>query len=354
MSSSLKDQLPWTSSPLLINAPMANFAGGKLASAVTLAGGLGMIGGVANMEDVRKEIDIAVAALGQTPVAGSAAAGTLPIGVGFLLFAMKQEEVVRVVSDYKPAVVWLFASASLDGYAEWVAEIRKASPESKVWIQLGSVAAALHVARTAQPDALCLQGADAGGHGFEKGASVISLVPEATDALAAAGFAHIPLVASGGIVNGRSIAAALALGAQGVVMGTRFLASEEVKVHPKYQAAILEAHDGGQVTTRSKLFDQLRGPSIWPELYDGRSLVVQSHKDFTHGMNLEDIRRLHNEEVAGEDKGFNIGLQGRAAIWAGTGVGLVKQVQSARDIVEEVRRETRDVLLRVANMYDEK
>ncbi|EOA84582.1 uncharacterized protein SETTUDRAFT_163488 [Exserohilum turcica Et28A] len=326
---------------------MAGFAGGKLASGVTLAGGLGMIGGVANMEDVAGELEIAVAGLEGTALA---AAGMLPVGVGFLLFITRLDEVVPLVKRYRPAVVWLFAAAALEDYAGWTRALREASPGSSIWIQLGGVAAALQVATTARPDVLCLQGADAGGHGFEKGASIVSLLPEASDALAAAGFTDIPLVASGGIADGRGVAAALALGAQGVVMGTRFLASREVKVHPVYQAAVLEATDGGQVTTRSRLFDQLRGPSIWPELYDGRGLVAQSHADFSNGVSLEEIQRLHNEEAAGEGQGFKTGLQGRAAIWAGTGVGLVKEVESAKDIVEKIRAEARDILLRVSKL----
>jgi nitronate monooxygenase len=346
--STLKEQLPWTSSPLIVNAPMAGFAGGKLASAVTLAGGLGMIGSLRSMEDVRKELDIAAEAFKDRPELS--ASHTLPVGVGFLPFVLKLEDVLPVLKDFKPAVVWLFVPKDLDDYAEWVPAIRKASPESKIWIQLGSVAAALHVAKIARPDVLCLQGADAGGHGFEKGASIVSLLPEATDALTAEGFSHIPLIASGGIVDGRGIAAALALGARGVVMGTRFLASQEVNVHPVYQAALLEARDGGQVTTRSKLFDQLRGPNIWPELYDGRGLVAQSHKDFANGMSLEEIQRLHNEAAAGEGKGYKTGLQGRAAIWAGTGVGLVKEVSNASEIVQRVREEARDVLLKAARL----
>lgn len=344
----LREQLPWTTTPLIVNAPMAGFAGGKLASAVTLAGGLGMIGSAFSMQELRAEIDIVVETLKDSRV--TSAPGTLPIGVGFLPFVTRMDEVLAVIEKYKPAVVWLFVPKELDEYEEWVAAVRQVSPGSKVWIQLGSVAAALHVAKTAKPDVLCLQGADAGGHGFEKGASIVSLLPETLDTFAAEGLSHIPFVASGGIADGRGVAAALTLGAQGVVMGTRFLASKEVKVHPVYQAAVLEARDGGQVTTRSKLFDQLRGPNIWPELYDGRGLVAQSHKDFASGMSLEDIQRLHNEAVGAEDKGYKTGLQGRAAIWAGTGVGLVKEVKNASDIVEKVRKEARGVLLRVSKI----
>lgn len=149
---------------------------------------------------------------------------------------------------------------------------------------------------------------------------------------------------SGGIVDGQDVAAALALGAKGVVMGTRFLATEEVIVHPRYQAAVLRARDGSQVTTRSKLFDQLSGPNIWPEAYDGRSLAVQSHKDSVDGMSLEDVRKAHKEAVSGEDKGYDTDSRGRAATWAGTGVGLVNNVESAAKIVENVRLRAKVVL----------
>jgi nitronate monooxygenase len=344
----LKESLPWTSSPLIINAPMAGSAGGALASAVTLAGGLGLIGGLFNVDDVRKELRTASDAIAASSAPSSTA--TLPVGVGFLPFVLKLDDVLPVVEEFKPAVVWLFAAKELDHYAEWAAALRKASPASQIWVQVGSVVAALQVAKTTNPDALCLQGADAGGHGFEKGAGIISLVPETIDTLAREGFSQVSVIASGGIVDGRGVAAALSLGAEGVVMGTRFLASNEVNVHPQYQAAVLEARDGGQVTTRSKLFDQLRGPNPWPELYDGRSLMIQSHKDFMNGVSLEEIQRSHNEAVTADDKGFSTGLQGRAAIWAGTGVGLVTEVEGAAKIVESVRTEARNILAKVAKL----
>lgn len=346
--STLKEYLPWIAPPLIINAPMAGFAGGALASAVTLAGGLGLIGSDINISNARKELRIASEALANHPSLTSS--GTLPIGIGFLPFIHKLEDVLPVVEEFKPAVIWLFAAKELDDFAAWASALRKSSPGSKIWIQVGSVAAAVHVARTAQPDALCLQGADAGGHGYEKGAGIISLVPEANDTFAREGLAHIPLIASGGIVDGRGVAAALALGAQAVVMGTRFLASKEVIVHPVYQAAVLEARDGGQVTTRSKLFDQLRGPNPWPLMYDGRSLVVQSHKDFVSGVSLEDIQKAYSEAVGKEDKGFGTELKGRAAIWAGTGVGLVNEVKGAGEIVEAARVEAKEIFSKAAKL----
>ncbi|KAJ4374825.1 hypothetical protein N0V83_001903 [Neocucurbitaria cava] len=347
--STLKEQLPWTSSPIIVNAPMAGFAGGKLASAVTLAGGLGFVGGLSDMKALRKELQIVSEAFTSSPTL-STSRTTVPVGLGVLPFIQNLEDVVPVIGDFKPAAVWLFATKSLDDYAVWASAVRKVSPETNIWIQVGSVSAALYIARTARPDVLVLQGADAGGHGFEKGAGIISLLPEASDTLATDGYSHILLVAAGGIVEGRGAAAALALGAQGVVMGTGFLAAQEINIHPNYQASILEAQDGGQVTTRSKVFDELNGPNLWPKEYDGRSLIVQSHKDHVEGLGLEEIQRLHKEAVGEDDKGYKTGLQGRAAIWAGTGVGLVKKVESAKDIVEDLRRDVKEILGRVARI----
>lgn len=344
----LKDFLPWTSSPLIVNAPMAGFAGGALAAAVTLAGGLGLIGSTPDMDHLRKEFRIASEAVASNGL--DSISGTLPIGVGLLPFRTDLDEAMEVVVEFRPRVVWLLAAKELDQYVEWAAAARKVSPETKIWVQVGSVAAALHIARTTKPDVLCLQGADAGGHGFEKGAGIISLIPEVSDTLAREGYSYISLVASGGIADGRGAAAALALGAHGVVLGTRFLAAKEVIIHPKYQAAVLQARDGGQMTMRSKLFDQLSGPSIWPVEYDGRSLAVQSHKDYVSGRSLEGIQKAHKEAVDVDDKGYDTDMRGRAAIWAGTGVGLVNSVEDAAKIVETVRNVARDVLSKVAKL----
>lgn len=176
--------------------------------------------------------------------------------------------------------------------------------------------------------------------GWDKGAGVISLIPETLDALEKAGIGNIALVAAGGISDGRAAAAALTLGAQGVVMGTRFLAAHETRVHPEYQAAVIAAQDGGQSTVRAKVFDELKGPNQWPKVYDGRSIHTASYDDLKQGVHIDDIRKRHAEAAKTKDAGFSSQpTQARAAEWAGTGVGLVRKVQSAAEIVEEVRGE---------------
>lgn len=318
---------------------MANSATAPLAIAVTRAGGLGQIGSSNDLSALDSHITTAANGLDRT------SEGLLPIGVGFLPFLVDIDEAVAVIAKHRPAVVWLFAAKRVDDYAVWAQRAREASPGSMVWVQVGSVKDAMKVAREAKPDVLVTQGADAGGHGLAKSAGLVSLLPEVRDALEGEGLADgVMVVGSGGIADGRGAAAALALGAEGVVMGTRFLSASETALHPNWRAEVLRAKDGGQGTVKSMLFDELRGLSIWPEGYDGRGLVNASSGDFDKGVGIDEVRRLFAEASQEEDGGFGAGGKGRAAMWAGTGVGLVTKEQSAAEIVEEVRDGARKVL----------
>ncbi|KAJ9605640.1 hypothetical protein H2200_009489 [Cladophialophora chaetospira] len=336
MAETLRSHLHWTSSPLIVNAAMGGFAGGRLAAAVTRAGGLGVIGAVM-ANDLEKELGIAAEALKPTQKGD-----IIPIGVGLLPFIVQLDSVLPILQRYRPAVVWLFAAKELTDYSIWAAKIRRVSPESRIWIQTGTVSAALKIAQSAKPDALILQGADAGGHGFERGASIVSLLPEATDVFKANGLDNTPLLASGGIADARGAAAAFALGASGVVLGTRFLAANETNAPPGYRELVLAARDGAQATVRSKLFDNVKGPNIWPEAYDGRSLVTESYNDHVRGVDIDQVREVHNKAVTGEDSGY--GKTNRANVWAGSGVGLVNKLEDAADIVEEVRSGVTQIL----------
>lgn len=219
--------------------------------------------------------------------------------------------------------------------------------KTKIWVQIGTVGDALKVAKLCRPDVLVVQGADAGGHGLEQGASIVSLLPEAHDALHASGMHGISLVAAGGIVEGRGVAAALALGAEGVAMGTRFLASEEAQVAKGYQDDILRVSDGGVNTVRSKVYDRLRGTTGWPDHYDGRGIINESFMDAKNGEVTDSNRRDYEEALQKGDQGW--GKNGRLTAYAGTGVGLVTKVLPARDIIEEIRRDVKEVRARIAS-----
>lgn len=135
-------------------------------------------------------------------------------------------------------------------------------------MQVGSVKDAVEVARGCKPDVLVVQGTDAGGHSLAQGAGIVSLlleVADAVEALAKGGTVEeMPLpMAAGGIVEGRGVAAALVLGAAGVAMGTRFLASAEADITVGYRDEVVRASDGGQNTVMTKIYDSLRGTTGW-------------------------------------------------------------------------------------------
>jgi len=187
-----------------------------------------------------------------------------------------------------------------------------------------------------------LQGTDAGGHSRVKGASILSLVPEVSDALAST-YSRVPIIAAGGIADGRGVAAALTLGAAGAAIGTRFLATPEARISPGYQRAILAGNDGGQTTVRTQLYNHLKGITDWPEQYDARGLSNASWRDYVAGMPFEQNKELHERAMTKGDAAWGE-EEGRTATYAGTAVGLVKETKPASRIVKEIREASKAVL----------
>jgi nitronate monooxygenase len=287
--------------PILL-APMGSAAGGKLAAAVTNAGGLGMVGsGYANVEAIRKE-------LGE--------AGNTKVGVGFILWALeKNPAALDVALDARPAAVML----SFGDPTPFAGRIKEAG--CKIICQVQTLAQAKEAAQ-AGADVIIAQGRDAGGHsGTTRG--TIGLVPAVVDAVA-----PIPVVAAGGIADGRGLAAALTLGAAGILMGTRFTASRESLWDAKMKAAALAA--GGDQTAQTRVFDIVRG-APWPSIYPGRAL----RNDFSaawHGREEQLEAQQAEEEqaylaTAADDFGTRV-------VWAGEGVDLVNDIPSAAEIID--------------------
>ena len=220
-----------------------------------------------------------------------------------------------------------------------------------MWVQIGSVADAVEAVRAVQPDVLVVQGTDAGGHGLAQGASLISLLPEIVDTIHSLatqeGLPTPTIVAAGGISESRSAAAALTLGASGVVMGTRFLASPEANISKGYRDSVLRTTDGGQATVRTKVYDNLRGTTGWAETYNGRGIINKSYTDALAGMDEDENKKLYGEAMGKGDAGWDI--DGRMTAYAGSAVGLVKEVKGAGDVVREVREGARAVLERFGN-----
>ncbi|RAL10141.1 nitronate monooxygenase [Aspergillus homomorphus CBS 101889] len=336
-STTLLHDLPWLQSPIIANAPMSGFATSELAVAVTQAGGLGQIGFLSDSRALATQLGHASQHL--QSITAQSPDNILPIGVGVICAGMSPLAIAPVLTQYKPAVVWLSFGEATD-FAQWTAMIRSASPRTKIWIQIGSVKAAVGAAQACRPDALVIQGVDAGGHGHARGASLITLLPEVADALQAAGMGGIPLVAAGGIMDGRSTAAAVMLGAAVVTMGTRFLAAEETNVPAQYREALFRASDGGEATARSRVFDEMSGPSPWPALYDGRCLTNVCYENEQKGMSMEEVRAelLRDGDRLRETEN---GYRDTSSVWAGTGVGLMSKLEQAKDIVETVREDAK-------------
>lgn len=346
--SALQSAYPWTKVPLIASAPMLNIAMPSLAVSVSSAGGLGFLAAGFDVSNLEQNLEEAARLVRQSDSAIQqvyAETGVLPIGVGFLNWGADLTASIAAIEKYKPCAVWFFGPESLpDHLIPWVERVRRvASGKTRIWIQVGSVTEATSVLESLQPDVLVVQGSDAGGHGLARSASVITLVPEVCDALKTRQMEHVPVLAAGGIVDGRGMAASLALGASGVVMGTRFLASTQAKIAHGYQTEILRASDGGISTVRSTVYDRVRGIGGWPDRYDGRGVVNQSYFDATErGMSDEENKRLYEEELKKGDFGW--GPQGRLTTYAGTGVGLVKDTLPASEIIEGVLIETQSVL----------
>jgi nitronate monooxygenase len=188
-----------------------------------------------------------------------------------------------------------------------------------------------------------VQGTDAGGHGLSRGAGLIALLPEVCDAVAAHAENDGPvIIGAGGVADARGAAAAVVLGAYGVVLGTRLLASHEANIAKGYQDEVIRATDGGQTTVRSKVYDRLRGTTGWAESHNARGIINRSYTDTLAGMGDEEVKRLYEEEWKKGDGGW--GEQGRMTTYAGSAVGLVREVKGTGEIVREIRKGTRELL----------
>ena len=289
--------------PILL-APMGSAAGGRLAAAVTNAGGLGMIGsGQANAATIRQE-------LGE--------AGNARVGIGFITWALERNPAaLDVALDTSPAAVML----SFGDPTPFTGRVKAAG--CKIICQVQTLAQAIGAA-AAGADIIIAQGRDAGGHsGTTRG--TIGLVPAVVDAVA-----PIPVVAAGGIADGRGLAAALALGAAGISMGTRFTASRESLWDQAMKEAALDAR--GDQTEQTRVFDIVRG-SPWPAIYPGRALRNAFSKNWNG----------REDELAADQPAQEKAYLATAAddfatrvVWAGESVDLVNDIPAASTIIERI------------------
>ncbi|WP_077089265.1 NAD(P)H-dependent flavin oxidoreductase [Mycobacterium rhizamassiliense] len=302
--------------PVLL-APMAMVSGGRLAAAVTAAGGLGLIGGGYGDADwLRREFD---------------QAGTAKVGCGFITWSLANNpELLDQTLERTPAAIML-SFGDIRPFAE---RIRAAG------VPLIAQAQNLDHARQALDagaDIVVAQGGEAGGHGMTV-RSTFTLVPDVVD-LAAARSPETLVLAAGGVADGRGLAAALALGADGVVVGTRLWASAEALVSPRAQQRAVQAC--GDDTVRTRVYDVVRQID-WPADYTVRALrspFLDTWHDNDDGLSaaLPEALATFQKAVAAED--FDA-----APVIVGEAAGLVRDVRPAADIVRDMARDAARIL----------
>lgn len=289
----------------IVNAPMANIAGGALASAVASAGALGLIGGGYGDADwIRTQL-------------GEAAGHD--VGVGLITWRLAQHPhlLTRLISDG----VGIFF-LSFDDPSPYASTILRSG--GRLICQVQSVAEAV-CAIDAGADAIVAQGNEAGGHGCDN-ESVSELLPAVVDTVA-----PVPVLAAGGITTGRDLAAVWALGAAGAVLGTRLYATHEALDVDAAKHRLVQATDGA--TMRTSVFDVIRGPD-WPGDYNGRALRNATTHEWHNRLN-----ELRAAVVGERDRYAAAALSGdvsKRVVWAGAGVGRVERIQPAADVVREV------------------
>ena len=288
---------------------MAWIADGKLAAAVSEGGGLGIIAaGNAPGEYVREQVKIAKSLTSK------------PIGVNIMLLSPYADDVANVVIEEKAEVVTTGAGNTSKYMKAWKEANIKVIPV------VASVAMAKLMTRLGA-SALIAEGGESGGHVGEL--TTIVLVPQVCDATT------LPVIAAGGIADGRGVAAVFMLGAKGVQMGTRFLSANECTIHPVYKEKILKATDLCTMVTGKRLGHPVR------------SLRTQFSRDYAKA----EYSSMPDDELEALATGalrlaVKEGNNEKGCFLAGQVAAMVKKEQPAAEIIKEVMDEAEPILMR--------
>lgn len=299
----------------IISAPMGSAAGAELAAAVSEAGGFGLIGVGLRPEGswLREQINIARELTDK------------PFGVGFISSSPGLEEAIQVALEERVAAV----SHSFADAAPYIPAAHAAGV--KVLVQVQSVALAAAAAQ-AGADVITAQGTEAGGHTGYLG--TLPIVPAVIEVASG-----IPVVAAGGIADGRGVAAVLMLGAEGAWIGTRFVASRESATADWGKARVVEAGTDDTVLTRA--YD-LAMENPFPS-YIGDRVLRNDYTDQWHGRDEEVIAR--RQELQGQlNEAMQSGDVRLAPIRAGSSSGLINEILPAGEIVRRIVAETEAIL----------
>lgn len=287
----------------IVNAPMAFVAGGRLASAVSCAGGLGVVGGgYGDLAWIEEQLE----RCGRTPVGVGVITWALATSPQLLdgLIELGVRTVVLSFGDPTTATVRL-----CDAGVRVICQVQNADDASR--------------AVAAGADAVVAQGAESGGHGAGR-SPLNRLLPTVLDVAGT-----VPVLAAGGIVTRDDVARARSTGAAGVMVGTRFYATSDSLDTEEAKRRLVDSDE----TIRTSVFDAVRGPA-WPEGFDGRALT----NDLTRRWqtNGSEIRRTIDVEHARYAKAVADDDLRTRVVWAGAAVGAVEDLRSAEAVVHDL------------------
>jgi nitronate monooxygenase len=299
----------------VLSAPMDTIAGARLTAAVSAAGGFGILGGgYGDKAWLEQE-------------AAKLKGASAPFGIGFITWSLaKRPELLDIALAAKPRAVML----SFGEPKPFAAKIKSSGALLICQVQDEAMA---RQALDAGADMLIAQGSEAGGHGASR--TTIDIVPAIVDLAAG----RVPVAAAGGIADGRGLAAMMMLGASGVLLGTRFYASQECDGADEAKRRICAAASGSSI--RSIIFDLSRN-NVWPAPFDGRALI-NDHARRWIGREVEllqNVSAVAAEYAAARAAGnFDI-----AGVFAGEGVGLIHDIPPAAEIVDRIVTEADQIL----------
>jgi nitronate monooxygenase len=312
----------------VVLAPMALAAGGVLAAACARAGALGLVGGgYGDLDWTRREYTLALEQGG-----GGA------LGCGFITWKLDQDaSALDWLLDEPPALRPRAVMLSFGDPRPYAARIARAGIDLICQVQrLEQLPQAIDAGATV----VVAQGAEAGGHGMNalNGRATLSFVPEVADWLAAQAPDTL-LLAAGGIADGRTLAAALVLGADGALVGSRLWATQESLAAEGAKRQAIQTNGDG--TARSGIFDILRRKN-WPEPYDFRAIRNDLHRRLEPRL---DSLRAHPEAARAEyEAAVAAGDYSAAHATVGEAVGLINDAPSAQVVLQRMAHQARERL----------
>jgi enoyl-[acyl-carrier protein] reductase II len=289
----------------IVQAGMVWVSGWKLASAVSNAGALGLIGAGSMKPDLLRE-----------HIQKTAAATAAPFGVNIPLLRGDIDDLIAVIQEEEIKIV--FTAAGHPGR-----HIEKFKKFGSIVVHVVANVKQALKAEECGCDAIVAEGFEAGGHNGLDEITTMALVPQIVDAV------KIPVIAAGGIADGRGMTAAFALGAEGVQIGTRFAATIESSAHEVYKQKIVEANDGDTVITYR---------NILPVRAIKNPFMAQVQKEETQkGMTRKRMMELHGKGL--ERKGIFEGNWEEGEMEMGQSSGIVHDIVSAKEIVDRLMKE---------------